>query len=223
MTLRHKFGLLALLYAITLAANVALCSWSLLLYYQTFMAHVEPTNVQVSHESLAARILAINAACGVGVGLLGLRLVRRWVMTPVAGLRAAALELGKGNLSCRAPVISRDELGQLAVEINSMASSIVHMQSRIVEQERRAVAAQALRCVIHNIRSPLTGVRWLAEAITMRDDVDPQTAQGQARIMQAVDEVLSWLQEFRESLQEVCTTEAAAVGQAADRVGTDEA
>jgi methyl-accepting chemotaxis protein len=224
MTLRHKFGMLALMYAIALATNVALCSWSLLLYYQTFMGQTaaEPfttvaaetrqpvveesavTGNWFSNEALAVQVLAINAACGIGVGLLGLRLVRRWVLLPVAQLRESAVELGRGDLSHRARVSSRDELGSLATEVNEMASNIVRMQSELVEQERRQVAAQALRCIVHNIRSPLTGVRWLAEAITMRHDVDAETVSEQGRIMQAVDGILSWLQGFRESLEKAC-------------------
>lgn len=224
MTLRHKFGLLAVMYAATLAANVALCSWSLLLYYQSFLLRTtsEPFGATIagspdelsvtsadslpgpSYDVLAAQILAINAVCGLGLGLLGLRLVRRWVMRPLADLRAAAVELGRGNLLRRADVSSRDELGDLAAEFNTMAASIAGMQEQLLEQERRQVAAQALRCIVHNVRSPLTGIRWLAEAVTMRGDVDPEIAHHQGRIMDAVDGVLSWLQEFRTSLEQAC-------------------
>lgn len=235
LTLRHKFGLLALLYAIALVANVSLCSWCILLYYQSFMMQaaaepIRPANPGFLPEAAldggpssggasdlsknyAARILAVNAVCGVAVGVLGLRLVRRWVMQPVARLRQAALELGRGHLGFRAEVASRDELGELAGEVNSMASSIIQMQSELLQQERRRVAAQALRCIVHNIRSPLTGVRWLAEAVSLRNDVDAETAREQGLIMQAVDEIMSWIQGFRVSLEQACRgSEAAASG-----------
>lgn len=222
MKLRYKFGLLGGMYAVTLAANVGFCSWSLLVYYQSFLmrtasepfataavAGAEQWDAEAEHapdglpnDALAGQVLGINAVCGIGLGLLGLRLVRRWVMRPLAGLRAAAVELGRGNLRQRAEVSGRDELGDLATEINTMAASITDMQDRLLEQERRQVAAQALRCIVHNVRSPLTGIRWLAEAVSMRPDVNAQTLSEQSRIMQAVDEILSWLQEFRASLEQ---------------------
>jgi len=233
MKLRHKFGLLAFLYVVTLAANFALCSWCLLLYYRSFLERraAEPLyanaadsrsydrrypesatgiadrnrpsqqdSSQSETEATILRILGGNALCGLGLGFLGLRLARRWVIQPIASLRDAASELGRGNLLYRIRTSSRDELGDLANEVNAMASSIVAMQGQLVEQERRQVAGQVLRCVVHNIRSPLTGIRWLAEAIGMRDDIDTETARRQGRIVEIVDRVLAWLQRFRESM-----------------------
>lgn len=233
MKLRHKFGLLAFLYVITLAANFALCSWCLLLYYRSFLERRSAEAPSINavngewrddrHSGSAAgianmdgpgpgdssrsdteatilRILGGNALCGLGLGFLGLRLARRWVIQPIASLRDAASELGRGNLLYRIRASSRDELGELANDVNDMASSIVAMQAQLVEQERRLVAGQVLRCVVHNIRSPLTGIRWLAEAIGMRDDIDVETARRQGRIVEIVDRVLAWLQRFRESM-----------------------
>ncbi len=244
MRLRHKFGLLALLYGVTLAANVTLCAWCLLLYYQSFLGQASaearlpiwpgsppdpaPGDLEAAEsadpdmdgsawlgQADVAAILAANGLCGVALGALGLRLGRRWVMSPVANLRRAAEEFGHGHLSHRAAVASRDELGELAATLNAMAASILRMQAELVEQERRKVAAQALRCIVHNIRSPLTGVRWLAEAVTMRPGVDADTLRDQGLIVEAVDGVLSWLQEFRKSLEEAC-----APGGSPGRAGT---
>ncbi len=224
MNLRHKFGLLAFLYVITLSANFALCSWCLLLYYHSFLEQrasesagvieseessqpegstMDSPQVQPAHEAYILRVLGINAVCGLAVGFVGLRLVKRWVIRPVESLRDAAIEIGSGNLSYRIAAPAGDELGELGDEVNTVAASIVTMQGQLVEHERRQVAGQALRCVVHNIRSPLTGIRWLAEAIGMRQDLDPKTAQTQNRIVEIVDRVLTWLQGFRESLAAV--------------------
>lgn len=228
MTLRHKFGSLALIYVGSLILNVILCAWCVLAYHQValeslsgtlidpdssrLLSREEPATARSSactafvlemaeeHESGIMRILLLNALCGLALALLGLRLVKRWVSTPLAGLREAAVEIGRGNFSHRVPVTSRDELGLLAREVNHMAAMVVTMQDRLVEQERRLVAGQALRCVVHNIRSPLTGIRWLAEAIAMRKDVDAQSRDCQNRIVRIVDDILVWLQSFRDSL-----------------------
>ncbi len=224
MTLRHKFGSLALIYVVSLIVNVILCAWCILAYQHATLEILSGTQPQPDsarigapethssgetiptpksveeHETHILRILLLNALCGLALALLGLRLVKRWVSRPVAALREAAVQIGQGNFSYRAPVLSWDELGWLAGEINHMAATVVTMQDRLVEQERRLVAGQALRCVVHNIRSPLTGIRWLAEAIAMRKDVDPPSRDCQNRIVRVVDDMLDWLQSFRDSL-----------------------
>ncbi|HOW73317.1 MAG TPA: HAMP domain-containing sensor histidine kinase [Phycisphaerae bacterium] len=234
MKLRHKFGLLALLYVITLTANFAMCSWCLLMYYHSFLEQrasessrfteagivlssplppdpsdasgytgnppVVSAQEQPAHETYIMGVLSINALCGLAVGCLGLRLVRSWVIRPIAALHEAVVAIGSGRFAHRINTPAGDELGELAEEVNTMAASIVTMQGQLVEHERRQVASQALRCIVHNIRSPLTGIRWLAEAIGMRSGLDPRTARAQNRIMEVVDGVLSWLQGFRESL-----------------------
>ncbi len=201
MTLRHKFGSLAFVYLVALTVNMVLCLWGLLVYYNSLLAgfavpdaSTEPTEARI------LQILMLNTLCGLGLALLGLRLAQRWVNRPVADLREAAAQIGRGNWGHRIRVRSRDELGLLAGEVNEMAATVADMQRRLVEQEKRAVATQTVRCVVHNIRSPLTGIRWLAEAIAMRPDAPPPVAQGQARIVEVVDQALGWLQRFRDAL-----------------------
>jgi signal transduction histidine kinase len=227
MTLRHKFGSLALIYVVSLIMNLILCAWCILTYHHSLEESLSGTQNQPAsggpgpglepalaesggiilardlveeHESDILLILMLNALCGLILALLGLRLVKRWVSRPVGSLREAAVEIGRGNFAHRVPVVSRDELGLLAGEVNHMAATVVTMQGRLVEQERRLIAGQALRCVVHNIRSPLTGIRWLAEAIAMRRDVDGESRERQNRIVRTVDDMLAWLQSFRDSL-----------------------
>lgn len=211
MSLRLKFALLAFMYVATLAVNVALCSWCIWLYYQSFLSRGEasPGDLAVTGQAPSTVVydewyilglLGANAFCGIAIGLFGLRQVRRWVVRPVAALRDAAIQIGVGNYAWRVRTTADDELGQLAGEVNLMAEEILRMQGQLVEQERRAVANQALRCILHNIRSPLTGIRWLAEAISMRGDVDEATVADQNRIVETVDRILDWLQQFRDSL-----------------------
>jgi len=181
MTLRHKFGSLALIYVVSLIVNVILCAWCILAYHHATLeslsgTQTEPDSVEFAvhdesasdgsgeavpvqeatenRESDILQILLLNALCGLALALLGLRLVKRWVSRPVAALREAAIAIGQGIFAHRVPVASRDELGLLAGEVNHMAATVVTMQDRLIEQERRLVAGQALRCVVHNIRSP---------------------------------------------------------------------
>jgi len=148
-------------------------------------------------------ILLLNTACGLGLAFLGLLLVQRWVTRPVADLREATTQIAQGNLQHRINVNSLDELGLLAREVNEMAATVLRMQNQLIEEEKRVVGYQTVRCVVHNIRSPLTGIRWLAEAITIHDGIDAKTVRDQERIVDVVDRMPSWLQDFRESLSTV--------------------
>lgn len=151
-------------------------------------------------EARIVSLLVFNTACGLGLALLGLRLVHRWVSQPIADLRQATAQIAHGNLAHRITVRAEDELGHLARDVNEMALLVTRMQRKLVEQEKRAVAGQTVRCVVHNIRSPLTGIRWLAEAIAMRRSLDPSTTRKQETIVERVDGLLDWLLRFRESL-----------------------
>lgn len=145
-------------------------------------------------------ILAANAACGVLLSLLGLVLVRRWVLQPVEDLRTATKELSHGHFNYRIAPRSRDELGSLAREINHMAATITEMQAKLVEQERLAAAGEMVARLAHNIRNPLAGIRGLAEE-TLERRTDPKTvAETQRRIIESVDRFEKWLRDLQTSV-----------------------
>ncbi|HOB73982.1 MAG TPA: HAMP domain-containing protein [Phycisphaerae bacterium] len=143
-------------------------------------------------------VLLLNAGLCVGVGLLGPLLVRRWVLRPVADLRKATGQIAAGDWSARIRPRSNDELGLLAGELNDTVAALVRLQEQLNKRERQITTTEALRCVVHNIRSPLTGIRWLAEVIAVRLAHDPQAAARQNRIIAIVDEVIGWLRDLRQ-------------------------
>jgi len=227
MKLRHKFGALALLYAVSLTANLILSLWFISLFHEHFLAEMTGASTQLGIAAMEIPgeiapsgpapewravlqrqilgTLGVYTLGSAGLAILGLLLVHRWVVRPIVALQTAAVEIGKGNFAHRVEVASGDELGTLSAEVNAMASSVAAMQAEVLERERQRASAEALRHVIHNVRSPLTGIRWLAEAIGMRRDIDAQTAAEQGQIVTRVDQVLSWLQGFRESVAAAST------------------
>ncbi len=68
--------------------------------------------------------LALFAAFGLGMMLRLGRRLRREVLRPVSRLERAAQQLAAGDLSHRAEVSSRDELGSLAESFNAMADAL---------------------------------------------------------------------------------------------------
>ncbi len=95
----------------------------------------------------------------VGVGLLTLLitwLAARRLLRPVEELTCAAGEMARGNLDCRVPVASADELGRLAAAFNTMAGNL----SRLETLRQNMVSD-----IAHELRTPLTNIRCLLEAI----------------------------------------------------------
>ncbi|MBN2561780.1 MAG: HAMP domain-containing histidine kinase [Phycisphaerae bacterium] len=145
-------------------------------------------------------ILVANAACGMLLCVLGLVLVRRWVLRPVEDLRAATKEISRGHFEYRMKPRSRDELGKFAEEVNHMAETIVQMQTKLVEQERVAAAGAMVTRLVHNIRNPLAGIRGLAEETLQVSGDSEAIADAQQRIIDSIDRFEKWLRDLQRSV-----------------------
>ena len=80
----------------------------------------------------------------------------RHMLQPLAALRAGAVRYGQGDFSQPIVPRNRDELGDLAVQINGMAARLHHM----LDAKR-----QLLLAISHELRSPLARARLNAELI----------------------------------------------------------
>lgn len=76
---------------------------------------------------------------------------------PLRKMNEAALEMAQGKLDTRVDVTSKDEIGQLAQNLNYMASELSNMESM-----RRDFVAN----VSHELRSPLTSIRGFIQAMS---------------------------------------------------------
>jgi signal transduction histidine kinase len=149
--------------------------------------------------SVRSRLLLVLAASLMSVllaGLLGVTLIRRWILKPVRRLRDAADRLSKGDFAHRVPVEGRDELGELSAEINHMAGMISTMQEERVERERLAAVGEMVRRLAHNLRNPLAGIRSLAELSRADLPEDSAVREAQGRIVETVDRFERWLKEL---------------------------
>ncbi len=145
-------------------------------------------------------ILIANTAGGAILCLVGVWGVRRWVLRPIRELRTATREIGRGNFAYRIKPHSKDELGQLAVEVNEMSATVVDMQTQLVEQERLAAAGEMVTRLAHNIRNPLAGIRGLAEATMGSHGEDAELLGCQQRIIDTVDRFEKWLRDLQQSV-----------------------
>ncbi|NQW16333.1 MAG: HAMP domain-containing protein [Chloroflexi bacterium] len=115
---------------------------------------VEPQLSKLAASFNKSLMWAGLAAAAAGVFVISL--TTRQALAPVHSLTRAAGALGRGELSQRVPVKSRDEVGQLSHTFNDMAA-----QLEDAEVIRRTMTAD----VAHELRTPLSNLQGYLEAI----------------------------------------------------------
>lgn len=127
-----------------------------------------------SVRSAAIRLAVILLAAMVGVVAIGAAL-SRFLLAQVRPLVATNRALGAGDLTARAPVLGRDELGELAAGVNQMADALEAshdtLEARV--RERTAEVERLLRertdfftAVSHEFRTPLAIILGQAEMLS---------------------------------------------------------
>jgi signal transduction histidine kinase len=101
------------------------------------------------------------------VGLLGLALFFLFTRR-LQELTRIVRSFGKGDYSARAPVRSRDEIGELAGSFNEMANTIEESHRRLekADRQRRELTAG----VSHDLRTPLSTIRGYTETLLEKED-----------------------------------------------------
>jgi signal transduction histidine kinase len=77
-----------------------------------------------------------------------------WLIRPIRWIKFGADRMGKGELDYRIPTSRRDDLGNLAVEINQLAGDV---------QDMLEAKQQMLLAISHELRSPLTRTKVALE------------------------------------------------------------
>ncbi|MES2130452.1 MAG: ATP-binding protein [Pseudomonadota bacterium] len=102
------------------------------------------------------RDIFILSAFLIGLSVLAALWLARHLLRPVAALRDVTRRIARGDFGARAPLLSRDELAELALHVNEMAQALQDS-----EQQRRKMLAD----ISHELRTPLTVIRGEIEAL----------------------------------------------------------
>lgn len=145
-------------------------------------------------------ILLTSTLVGATLCIVGLVLLRRWVIGPVSDLRTATGQIGRGNLQYQVTPRYSDELGRLGEELNQMSARLLELQGQLLEQERLAAASETLTRLQEKLRAPLEEIRGLAGSILRDAGADQDLADCQQRILATVDRFENWLNLLRDSL-----------------------
>lgn len=138
----------------------------------------------VNQHDLAVATMLLLFAGGIALSLgylLSLSLTDR-----ITRLNRTVKEIGEGHLDARVPVTGRDELAELAEMFNEMADRLETAERE--RQELEILRRELVAWVGHDLRTPLTSIRVIVEALADGVVDDPatvdrylQTAQHQIR------------------------------------------
>lgn len=117
---------------------------------------------------------------------LGAWAVVRRLLRPLADIRAGARRFGTGDFSQPIALRRRDELADLAADVNAMAASIHHM----LEAKRALLLA-----ISHELRSPLTRARLNSELLPE----DGDTGTRRAALLRDLQEMATLVTDLLES------------------------
>lgn len=135
--------------------------------------------VNQEHVIVAAIMLLFATIIGVTFGAFGFSQIGR-SLRQMAGV---AQQVAGGDLNRRAQVSGRDEVAQLGAAFNAM---IDHLQAAAREREEvEKLRRDLIAWVSHDLRTPLTSIRAMTEALHDGLVEDPATIQRYYRTMRA--------------------------------------
>ncbi|HUQ63282.1 MAG TPA: HAMP domain-containing sensor histidine kinase [Acidimicrobiales bacterium] len=161
------------------------------------LAATAPTDaVYASVRGTSTRLALIVVAVMLGVVAVG-ALLSRLILAQLRPLVATNRALGMGDLSARVPVVSDDELGEVAQGVNQMADQLEALYDNLelrvnlrTEEIRRLLAERTefLAAVSHDLRTPLAVIR--SQAMMLADPRFEQKPEETARTIIASSEQL---------------------------------
>lgn len=119
-------------------------------------------------------VILLIVIMGLALLLTGYLAVQ-WLFKPIRTIRAGAAEIGRGNFDRRIRNIRRDQLGDLAADINRLAANVEAMLDA-----KRAL----LLGISHELRTPLSRLRLLIEFLD--DESDQENFRAEVREMEKI-------------------------------------
>lgn len=149
----------------------------------------DATYIHQDLSTLVSRFILI-ALCISVLGILGVQWVIRRTMAPLAQLQKTAERIASGNYAERVCVQSKDEVGMLADNFNSMAAAVENHVQSLTEQNARQQLF--IGSVTHEFKTPLTSL--LLNVDTLRNVYLPEEMQQE--LLESMDGQLHWLEQM---------------------------
>lgn len=101
-------------------------------------------------------------------------------MKPLGLVTERAKAVGRGDLTPREPLRSRDELGELSATFERMVTAISEANERLVATERLATIGKMAAHVTHEVRNPLSSIALNLELL--EEEIGPEEAESRALV-----------------------------------------
>jgi signal transduction histidine kinase len=177
---RTRLGSLRWQFALVVAIVVA----------PVLIALVVGGTLMVVSDRSAALVAALVAAAGL-LAIVAARVVAGGILHDVQAIRDGLAAVGRGQRDVEIETSAHDELAELAAAANAMIDQLRKEEARRDQSE--AARRNLIAAVSHDLRTPITSLRLLAEAIG--DDIveDAATRSGYLRRMGTHIDALSVL------------------------------
>ncbi len=125
------------------------------------------------------------------LGVYLARLLARQVLGPLAELRQAAAEIGRGNLDCKLEAHTHDEVGETCARFDEMRVAL--RAAREKQQQYEQGRRELLAGISHDLSTPLTALGGYASGLTDGIAATPERRQHYAERIQALVQQLGHL------------------------------
>ncbi len=136
-------------------------------------------------ETALSMAIALGAA---GLAVAGIAFIFTLrTLRPLTVLRARARQVGGGDYAQRTGVTSKDEIGDLARELDAMAAAIQEREQRLIRSERLATVGRMAAQIAHEVRNPLSSIGLNAELLG--DEVEGRGDEPRRLVASIISEV----------------------------------
>jgi signal transduction histidine kinase len=132
---------------------------------EALVAFVVPTSDIAEAKRVIGRTIGMIGMLIVVAMTLLSHVIARSITSPVQQLVEFTKSLGSGDLTQKAEVKTRDEVGSLAVAFNDMVRQLRASEEKLLHSEKLAVAGQLAARVAHDIRNPLSAIKMQAQLL----------------------------------------------------------
>ncbi|MCB9727613.1 MAG: HAMP domain-containing protein [Deltaproteobacteria bacterium] len=165
---------------------------------------IRDLNLRAASDEKAATLAVLLITAGALVLSLVILFMIQRILSPLRDLREGARKIAAGHYDERVDVRSRDEIGQLGLEFNTMAEALSARDAELARQREELLRADRLATIgkmaaqiTHEVRNPLSSIALNAELL--EEELESAAEGGEARaILLQIDQEVQRLKAITE-------------------------